>query len=88
MIQVFTKRYFRIDKTYIGYVNLANSKGAIRRFTFSNFFFKANKGVNIFNFERVFGYPHLLYNKYRKINPNRGGSCIDSPGSIKKKKQQ
>ena len=30
--------------------------------------------------EFVFDYLHLLYYKYHKINPNRGGSYIDSPG--------
>ena len=34
----------------------------------------------------VFDYVHLLYYKYHKINPNRGGSYIDSPNWIKNKK--
>ena len=28
--------------------------------------------------EFAFDYVHLLYYKYHKINPNRGGSYIDS----------
>ena len=36
--------------------------------------------------EFVFDYVHLLYYKCHKINPNRGGSYIDSPDSIKNKK--
>ena len=34
----------------------------------------------------VFNYVHLLYYKRYKINPNRGGSYIDFPDWIKKKK--
>ena len=34
----------------------------------------------------VFGCLHLLSYKCYKINPNRGGSCIDSPDWIKNKK--
>ena len=34
--------------------------------------------------EFVFDYVHLLYYKSHKINPNRGGSYIDSPDWIKK----
>ena len=33
----------------------------------------------------VFDYVHLLYYKCHKINPNRGGSYIDSPDWIKDK---
>ena len=33
----------------------------------------------------VFDYVHSLYYKSHKINPNRGGSYIDSPDWIKKK---
>ena len=36
--------------------------------------------------EFVFDYVPLLYYKYHKINPNRGGSYIDSPDWIKSKK--
>ena len=36
--------------------------------------------------EFVFDHVHLLYYKCHKINPNRGGSYIDSPDSIKNKK--
>ena len=36
--------------------------------------------------EFVFDYDHLLYYKCLKINLNRGGSYIDSPDWIKKKK--
>ena len=36
----------------------------------------------------VFDYVHLWYYKFHKINPNCGGSNIDSPDSIKTKKQQ
>ena len=36
--------------------------------------------------EFVFGYVQLLYCKCHKINPNRGGSYIDSPDWIKNKK--
>ena len=36
--------------------------------------------------EFVFDYVHLLYYKCHKINPNRSGSYIDSPGWIKNKK--
>ena len=35
--------------------------------------------------EFVFDYVHLLYYKCHKINPNRGGSYIDSPDWIKNK---
>ena len=35
--------------------------------------------------EFVFGYVQLLYYQCRKINPNRGGSYIDSPDWIKNK---
>ena len=38
--------------------------------------------------EFVFDYVHLLYYKCHKINPNHGGSYIDSPDWIKRKKQQ
>ena len=38
--------------------------------------------------EFAFDYVHLLYYKSHKINPNRGGSYIDSPDWIKNKKQQ
>ena len=38
--------------------------------------------------EVVFDYVHLLYYKCHKINPNRDGSYIDSPGWINTKKQQ
>ena len=34
----------------------------------------------------VFDYVHLLYYKCHKINPNRGGSYIDSSDWIKNKK--
>ena len=36
--------------------------------------------------EFVFDYVHLLYYKCHKINPNRGGSYINSPDWIKNKK--
>ena len=36
--------------------------------------------------EFVFDYVQLLYYKCHKKNPNRSGSCIDSPDSIKNKK--
>ena len=36
--------------------------------------------------ELVFDYVHLLYYECHKINPNRGGSHIDSPHWIKNKK--
>ena len=36
--------------------------------------------------ECVFDYVHLFYCKYHKINPNRGGSHIDSPDWTKNKK--
>ena len=36
--------------------------------------------------EPVFDYVHLLYYKCRKLNPNCGGSYIDSPDWIKNKK--
>ena len=35
--------------------------------------------------EFVFDYVQLLYYKCHKINPNRGGSCTDSPDCIKNK---
>ena len=38
--------------------------------------------------EIVFNYVHLLYYKCHKINPNRGGSYIDSSNCIKSKKGQ
>ena len=36
--------------------------------------------------EFIFDYVHLLYYKCNKINPNCGGSSIDSPDRIKNKK--
>ena len=36
----------------------------------------------------IFDCVHLLYYKSYKINPNRGGSYIDSPDWIKAKRQQ
>ena len=36
--------------------------------------------------EFVFGYVQLLYYKCHKINPNPGGSCIDSSDWMKNKK--
>ena len=36
--------------------------------------------------EFAFDYAQLLYYKCHKINPNRGGSYIDSPDWIKSKK--
>ena len=36
--------------------------------------------------EFVFNYVQVLYYKCRKINPNRGGSYIDSPDWIKNNK--
>ena len=36
--------------------------------------------------EFVFNYVQLLYYRCHKINPNRGGSPVDSPDSIKNKK--
>ena len=36
--------------------------------------------------EFVFDCVQLLHYKRHKINPNRGGSCIDSPNWIKNKK--
>ena len=36
--------------------------------------------------EFVFNYVHLFYYKYHKIDPNRGGSHIDSPDWIKYKR--
>ena len=36
--------------------------------------------------EFVFNYVHLLYYKCHKINPNCGGSYIDSPNWIKNRK--
>ena len=36
--------------------------------------------------ELVYDYIHLLYYKCHEINPNCGGSCIDSPDWIKNKK--
>ena len=36
--------------------------------------------------EFVLDYVHLLYCQCHKINPNHGGSCIDSPDCIKNKK--
>ena len=35
--------------------------------------------------EFVFDYVHLLYNRCYKINPNYGGSYIDSPDQMKNK---
>ena len=35
----------------------------------------------------VFDYVHLQYHKCHKINLNRGGSYIDSPGSKTEKQQ-
>ena len=36
--------------------------------------------------ECVFNYVHLLYYNCHKINPNCGGSYVDSPNWIKNKK--
>ena len=36
--------------------------------------------------ELVFNYVQLLYYKFHKINPNRGGSYMDSPDWVKNKK--
>ena len=36
--------------------------------------------------EFVFDYVHLIYYKCHKINPNCGGSYVDSPNWIKNKK--
>ena len=36
--------------------------------------------------EFLFNYVHILYYKCDKINPNNGGSYIDSPNCIKNKK--
>ena len=36
----------------------------------------------------VFDYVQLLYYKRHKINPNRGGSYVNSPDWIKTKNQQ
>ena len=36
--------------------------------------------------EFVFDYVQLLYYKCYKINPNGGGSCMDSPDWIENKK--
>ena len=36
--------------------------------------------------EFLFDYVHLLYHKCYKIDPDHGGSCIDSPDWIKKQK--
>ena len=36
----------------------------------------------------VFNYLSLLYQKRHKVNPNRGGSYIDSPDWIKTNKEQ
>lgn len=36
--------------------------------------------------EFAFGYVHLFYNKSHNINPNRGGSYIESPDWKRKQK--
>ena len=36
--------------------------------------------------EFVFDYVHLMYHKCHKVNPNHGGSYIDSPDQIKNRK--
>ena len=36
--------------------------------------------------EFLFNYVQLLYYKFHKINPNRGGSYMDSPDWVKNKK--
>ena len=38
--------------------------------------------------EFAFSYVHLLHYKCHKINPNRGGSYVDSPDWIKKQRKQ
>ena len=38
--------------------------------------------------EFAFNEVHLLYHKCHKINPNHGGSYIDFPDGIKRKKQE
>ena len=35
----------------------------------------------------ITGYAYLLYYKCHKINPNHGGSCMDSTDWIKNKKE-
>ena len=47
-----------------------------------------NNLVSIKGSEFVFNYVHLLYYRCHKINPNGGGSYIDSPDWIKNKNQQ
>ena len=47
-----------------------------------------NNLVSIKGSEFVFNYVHLLYYRCHKINPNGGGSYIDSPDCIKNKNQQ
>ena len=44
---------------------------------------ESRKGSEVF-----FGYVQLLYYKCHEINPNCGGSYIDSPDYIKKTKKQ
>ena len=54
--------------------------------------FDSHKNRNQNNLESMkgsdflFDYVHLLYYKCHKINPNSGGSYIDSPDWIKSKK--
>ena len=50
--------------------------------------YQNNLGESMSGSEFIFDYVHLLYYKLHKINPNRGGSYIDSPNWIKTKKQQ
>ena len=45
-----------------------------------------NNSESLKGSEFVFDYVHLLYYKCHTINPNRGGSYIDSPDWIKNKK--
>ena len=50
--------------------------------------FTSLKNRNQNNLESMKGsdYVHLLYYKCHEINPNRGGSYVNSPDSTKKKK--
>ena len=45
-----------------------------------------NKLESMKSSEFVFDYVHFLYYKWPKINPNRGGSYLDSPCCVKNKK--
>ena len=50
--------------------------------------YKNNLGTSMRGSDLIFDCVHLLYYKCHKINPNHGGSYINSPDWIETRKQQ